>query len=322
MGCNISSISSPPLVLDTEKRSIDWKGTIVQGGKLTPAWGFSVRTLSRIIRQIQPDLIVNFYEPTASLCALYMREKIPVLAIAHQFMFLHYRYPKPTGHKLEQQFLDWYTNLIGRGSHRKLALSLYDAPDITEKNLRVVPPLLRDDILGLSSDPSTEPFFLTYLSRPDMLPELVNWQRQYPDVRVHCYRHEPAKPEVVEVARNLTVHQLDDTGFIRKMAACSGMATTAGFETTSEAMYLGKPLLMVPMHLEQKCNALDSALMNASIIGTRFWLGRLVHFSKRYEFSNSEFRQWVHSAREVYLREIEAAAYGRTASLDVASFAA
>ena len=36
---------------------------------------------------------------------------------------------------------------------------------------------------------------------------------------------------------------------------CKAYASTAGFESVCEAMYLGKPILMVPAHIEQDCNA-------------------------------------------------------------------
>ena len=43
------------------------------------------------------------------------------------------------------------------------------------------------------------------------------------------------------------------------MAACKGLICTAGFESVCEAMYLGKPVVMVPVagQYEQACNALD-----------------------------------------------------------------
>lgn len=42
------------------------------------------------------------------------------------------------------------------------------------------------------------------------------------------------------------------------MAGCKAYASTAGFESVCEAMYLGKPILMVPAHIEQDCNAYDA----------------------------------------------------------------
>lgn len=49
------------------------------------------------------------------------------------------------------------------------------------------------------------------------------------------------------------------------MAGCRAYATTAGFESICEAMYLGKPVLMVPAHIEQDCNAHDAMRAGAGL---------------------------------------------------------
>jgi hypothetical protein len=45
------------------------------------------------------------------------------------------------------------------------------------------------------------------------------------------------------------------------MAECRHVVCTAGFESVSEAAWLGKPLFLVPVenHVEQQVNALDAA---------------------------------------------------------------
>lgn len=77
----------------------------------------------------------------------------------------------------------------------------------------------------------------------------------------------------------LSFHQLDDVKFLRYMAGCKAYATTAGFESVCEAMYLGKPLLMVPAHIEQDCNAYDAFRSGAGVISEEFDLERLLDFS-------------------------------------------
>ena len=59
----------------------------------------------------------------------------------------------------------------------------------------------------------------------------------------------------VKIDDCLSFHQLDDTLFLRYMSGAKAYATTAGFESVCEAMYLNKPVLMVPTHIEQACNA-------------------------------------------------------------------
>ena len=68
----------------------------------------------------------------------------------------------------------------------------------------------------------------------------------------------------MKVDSRLSFHQLNDTLFVRYMAGARAYATTAGFESVCEAMYLGKPVLMVPTHIEQACNAFDAVHAGAA----------------------------------------------------------
>ena len=89
-------------------------------------------------------------------------------------------------------------------------------------------------------------------------------------------------------------HQLDDNKFLKQMAGCHAYASTAGFESICEAMYMGKPILMVPAHIEQECNAHDAMLAGAGIVSNDFELGNLLDFSRRYA-PDSRFVFWVNN---------------------------
>ena len=56
---------------------------------------------------------------------------------------------------------------------------------------------------------------------------------------------------------NFNVFPLNEEHFIKSMSSAEGVITQAGFGTTSEALYLGKKLLVIPMkkQFEQHCNA-------------------------------------------------------------------
>lgn len=70
---------------------------------------------------------------------------------------------------------------------------------------------------------------------------------------------------------HLSFHQIDDVKFLNRMAGCRAYASTAGFESICEAMYLGKPVLMVPAHIEQDCNAYDAYRSGAGIGDLLIW---------------------------------------------------
>ena len=71
---------------------------------------------------------------------------------------------------------------------------------------------------------------------------------------------------MTRIDETLSFHQIDDVKFLNAMAGCKAYASTAGFESICEAMYLGKPVLMVPAHIEQDCNAYDAMKAGAGII--------------------------------------------------------
>ena len=92
------------------------------------------------------------------------------------------------------------------------------------------------------------------------------------------------------------------------MSGCKAYASTAGFESICEAMYLGKPILMVPAHIEQECNAYDAMLSGAGIVDEGFNLDKLLAFAKDFQ-PNQAFPLWVRSSRHVILSELEKYTY-------------
>ena len=107
----------------------------------------------------------------------------------------------------------------------------------------------------------------------------------------------------------MSFHYLDDKKFLEMMAGCRAYASTAGFESICEAMYLGKPLLMVPSHIEQKCNANDACecwpdKTRPACTSDRFDLDKLLGFAEEGFVPASEFPEWARSASSVFLKEL------------------
>jgi UDP:flavonoid glycosyltransferase YjiC (YdhE family) len=69
-------------------------------------------------------------------------------------------------------------------------------------------------------------------------------------------------------------------------------------------MYLGKPVLMVPAHVEQEINAEDAAGVGAGIAAKDFDLSLLAGFIPRYAADTAAFRAWVARAEELFVRHL------------------
>ena len=99
------------------------------------------------------------------------------------------------------------------------------------------------------------------------------------------------------------MHRLSDTLFLKYMAGCKAYATTGGFESVCEAMYMQKPVLMVPTHIEQECNVIDAARSGAGISANGFDLDLLLSFVPTYTKS-MDFSYWTRSAEAMFLYEL------------------
>ncbi|MBW8864907.1 MAG: hypothetical protein JF609_08300 [Verrucomicrobia bacterium] len=87
-----------------------------------PKYRRIIRQLDEVVRETKPDVIINFFEPIAAFYALTRRDRPPIVAIGHQFMFQHPGYVK-TPELWKQLFsMKLYTRLLGARA-TKLALS-------------------------------------------------------------------------------------------------------------------------------------------------------------------------------------------------------
>jgi UDP-N-acetylglucosamine:LPS N-acetylglucosamine transferase len=79
------------------------------------------------------------------------------------------------------------------------------------------------------------------------------------------------------------------------MSTCAGLISTAGFESVAEAMYLKKPVMMVPVpnHIEQMINAYDGEISGAGIAAKSFDLEIFKDYLSQNRLANNEYEVWV-----------------------------
>lgn len=295
----VKAHNSPALKLDLATKRMDTIGTATSTLKRFSKYAESIRGLNLSVRETNPDVIVNFYEP---LIGFRSEKRVPMVAIAHQYMFYHPSYP----FNAETRFRRWgvrtFTDFTARSADKLLALSLCSTYDLPERKLKVVPPLLRRSLFELKSEISHPGYYLAYVWRAEFLKEIRDWCRDNPLKNVHCFVAGLTTRHYDKCPANLFLHALDDTLFLELMASSSGVATTAGFETCAEAYFLDKPILMVPTHLEQKCNAMDAVALGGAVMSNRFKLDSLETISCA---ETRIFQSWVYGAPEMILSEIE-----------------
>lgn len=305
----IREFTALSFAFDRRNRGISMARTILENVRQSRRFLKSFRRVRRRIRKWRPDVVVNFYEPLVGLACRWVRPRPPLVAVGHQFLLEHPDFPYPPGKGPDLAAMRTYSRLVAPKPARKLALSFRPMEDVPERRVRVVPPLLRPEVFELPLD-VREDFLLVYLLKSGYAEEIRRWHEAHPDVRLHCFTDRPQEVEEVRVDDTLSFHRLNDEKFLDRMSRCRGLVTTAGFESTCEAMWFGKPVMAVPVenHFEQACNARDAEAAGAGIGSPTFDLDRFLDYLPTHATDPESYRAWVRSAGEVFVEELERAA--------------
>jgi len=312
-----SAMKTPVVQLPTlefkykDNRSVSNVATLAGAIANLPKYARILRRLDALVRETQPDMIINFFEPIAAFYAITRRRRPPIVAIGHQFMFQHAGYVRTPKLWKQQLSMKLYTRLLGARAS-KLALSLYAAADVPEKRIIVGPPILRKQLFTLHSNPNGN-FVLIYLLNHGYAAQIIEWSAKNPQIRLHCFYDKPGAPAELTHSPSLTFHRLDGEKFLNMMSDCRHVVCTAGFESVCEAAWLGKPLFLVPVenHVEQQVNALDAQQFGIGIAEKSFNLDRLRELPDR--LPTEQFRRWVDRAPEKFFAAIEHAAGKKSA---------
>lgn len=254
------------------------------------AFASSIRFIRHRINETEADVVVNFYELLTGLTYLFCPPRAGQICIGHQYLFLHHNFTFPKVSRVQLQMLKLFTRATAIGAQRLLALSFRYMPDDETNRLFVVPPLLREEVLKQSATQGN--YILGYMVNSGFATQVNEWHDKRPTVPLRFFWDRKGENKVKHVDKTLSYHPLDDRLFLKQMAGCKAYATTAGFESVCEAMYLGKPVLMVPAHIEQECNAFDAMQTGAGIVSQDFTLDRLSAFSATFK-PNRKFFFWA-----------------------------
>lgn len=267
-----------------------------------PEYAASMRYIDERIRQTGADVVINFYELLTGLTYFFHRPRVPQVCIGHQYLFLHKDFDLPGRHRWSLKLLNLFSRLTALGACEHLALSFRAMKDDARRKIRVVPPLLRQEVFRQKT--TAGDYIHGYMVNAGFSECVMRWHSRHPETPLRFFWDRWGEPAVKEVDASLTFYQLDDVEFLRQMAGCKAYASTAGFESVCEAMYLGKPLMMVPAHIEQECNAHDAMKSGAGIVDDDFDLSRLLRFAGHYR-PDERFRAWANSAEYRIINELE-----------------
>jgi len=262
----------------------------------------SIYFIRKQITHLNVDVVVNFYELLTGLTYALFPPKIPYVCIAHQYLFLHPEFRFPQENKVELVLLRFFTRVTCVKASKLFALSIKKMDNVPQSRIVVIPPLLRKDVL--EAKVSDGDYIHGYMLNDTYAEEIIHFQKEHPDASIHFFWDRKGVEDITVINDRLSFYRLNDKLFVNRMADCKAYATTAGFESVCEAMYMGKPVLMVPTHIEQACNAFEASLAGAGIVADKFDLKQLLDYIPDYQ-KKTDFRDWVQQAHWHILKEFQ-----------------
>lgn len=205
------------------------------------------------------DIVLSDFEPITAWAA--KRQGIPCITVGHQYAFSHNVPMAKNGwfaRKIMQHFAPGKEQLGLHWHH-------FGQP--------ILPPIID---LNIQPPSDTAPFVLVYLgfeSAQTVIPLL----KQFQDTRFVYY----GQFEHAFEDGNVSLRPLSVDGFKQDLYRSSGVICNAGFELASEALHLGKRILVKPLQgqMEQLANALaleeldlGSSMPQLSSTAIREWL--------------------------------------------------
>lgn len=231
------------------------------------------------------DLVITDFEPLTARIA--RRANLPCIGIGHQYAFF-YDIPLAGDNRVTRWVIKHFAfcdQPIGLHWHH------FGHPILPP----IVPPM------DTEKPPGEEDTFLVYLPF-ESTDDIRNLLRPFYNRSFHIYGK---TPDALDEG-HLHFHPFSREGFLTDLMRCSGVICNAGFELPSEALQLGKKLLVRPLsgQLEQASNALaieklslGSVMRELDCEIVQCWLE--VPSGKRQRYPNVAglIAEWIHSGR-------------------------
>ena len=219
------------------------------------------------------DLVITDFEPISAWASLF--KGVLCFGMSNQISLWQKGVTKPKK-KFQRN-----TNYLKWLAPAKKEYGLY----YHKFNNRIFSPIIRSQVRTLRT--SNDGGFVVYLPgyQETLLLEMI---KKLPLFEWHVFT---PKRNTKYVVGNVHLHPIDEKIFLKHFAAAKGIITNAGFSTTTEALFLGKPLLAIPLkgQIEQKYNA--AALQKMGVVVLKLFS------PKKLE----EIRHWVEHPKSIHI---------------------
>lgn len=196
------------------------------------------------------DIIINDFDCiTALACKI---QKMNSVQFGHQASFQSNQTPRPNKKNMLGELV--LKNFAKSTNYVGLHFQSYDD--------YIFSPVIKEEMMN--QEVTDQKHVTVYLPafQEECLKATFN---QLPDIHFHWFLSS-VKNSYTE--GNITYFPIFQKLFNESLLSCHGLITGGGFETPSEALYLGKKLMSIPIkdHYEQECNAAALQKMGVTVL--------------------------------------------------------
>ncbi len=208
--------------------------------------------IKKIAAAFQPDIIISDFELYSARVA--HRYAIPWISIDNLHVLSHTSAPSSVSKKfaLYGHLQRSTVKLLMPQPDACLIPSFFEAMPLDPDRTSIIPPLLREDILHARGRACTGHILVYNSSALHTTKRFLSVFKNIPEQHFIVYGVDQDSRE-----ENLILKKYSAGGFIDDLASSRGVITNGGFGLLSEAVYLKKPVLSVPIpgQYEQVLNA-------------------------------------------------------------------
>jgi uncharacterized protein (TIGR00661 family) len=250
-----------------------------------------------IFKTFQPDCVITDFEPMTAYLAHHY--DLPLVSIDNQHRIRYMTYPCPAHLQKERRMTASIIRAMVPRPDVSLVTTFYYGEAKNDRTF-FFPPILRQAILTRQS--SNDGHVLVYLTSgfESFLKLLKSFSRE----RFRVYGTDREGQE-----GHMVYKPYSKEGFLQDLAGCKAVMATAGFTLMTEAFYLRKPYLALPMRgqFEQELNAYQLARLKYGINLRRIRseaIGNFLYRLPDYQRNLNTYRAEDNSALKAMLGEL------------------
>jgi len=222
--------------------------TFIKGMKDLPSdLRNSLRLMYSVAKSVKPHLIISDFEIYSNLLAKILR--LPLISVDNMHIITQGEIEVSSQYRTERLAAEGVVRSFIMMPRRYLINSYFYPPLKNPKKAKLFPPVLREEIMDLKPEDGWH--ILVYQTSDSNL-ELLELLKELDEEFIVYGFHKD------EQDANLTFKSFNDDEFFQDLASCRAVITNGGFTLISEALYLQKPVLSVPVkkQFEQILNAI------------------------------------------------------------------